>query len=360
VADVVVPRARSRDTIGAPAPGPAENPGAAPSTTGWARRHLGTIVALLLCVAIVAVPVTWVVTSSPSPSRANRPPHVGDAVHRVVSALNATIDSGSYDFTSSEQPVVEATSTSTTCPQVSAGAAPSDAELCGVAQPGLAITAQGTTDTNPFAMVASSNVANLGPITLRDNGTDVWEYGGGDYGLAPGSADAGPGAPLSGFAGSVEGTLGPRQGALAMVGLSSPTGYLTLEQNAITAADQIGTGTVDGVPVTNYRVTLNPAQEADVPGTTTEEATAIHDALGVLQDQGYTGTTVTVSIDGAGFVRQTISVASFADGATQTTEVTLSDFGCAGTVLMPGQSGATSPPAGCTSPDGTDAPPSTG
>ena len=315
------------------------------------RRHLGTIAAVVLCMAIVVVPVTWVLTSSPSASRTIPPPHVSNAIHRVVSALNATIDSGSYDFTSSEQPVVPGTTPTTTCTQPMTYGVGSDMKaICGGGE-GLTITAQGTTDTNPFAMVASSNVAGLGAITLRDNGTDVWEYGGGDYGLVPGSVNAGPGASLSGFAESVEGTLGQRQGALAMVGLSSPTGYLTLEQNAITAADQIGTGTIDGVAVTNYRVTLDPVQEADVPGTTTEEVTAIHEALGVLKAQGYTGTTVTVSIDDAGFVRQTVSVASFADGATQTSTVTLSGFGCAGTVLMPGQIGSSSPPAGCTSPD---------
>ena len=70
----------------------------------------------------------------------------------------------------------------------------------------------GTIDTDPFAMVAVSNVPGLGEITLRDNGTDVWEFGGADYGLAPGVSETGPGASLSGFAGLVEGTLGARQG----------------------------------------------------------------------------------------------------------------------------------------------------
>jgi hypothetical protein len=216
---------------------------------------------------------------------------------------------------------------------------------------GLAISGQGTVDTSPFAMVASSNVPGFGLITLRDNGTDLWEIGGGNYGLAPGSSGSGPGSRLSGFSNLVEGTLGPRQGALSMMGLASPTGYLELEQNAITSANQVGTGTVDGAPVTIYEVRLDPAQQADVPGTTPEEATAIHDALGVLQRQGYSGTKVKVSIDDAGYIRQTVSVASFTDGVTQTLEVTLSNFGCAGKVLMPGETGPTSPPSGCTSPD---------
>ena len=85
-------------------------------------------------------------------------------------------------------------------------------------------TGHGTIDTDPFAMLAVSNVTGLGEITLRDNGTDVWEFGGADYGLAPGSSETGPGASLSGFASLVEGTLGARQGALAMGGLAEPDG----------------------------------------------------------------------------------------------------------------------------------------
>jgi len=221
-------------------------------------------------------------------------------------------------------------------------------------QPGLAIAGQGTIDTDPFAMVATSAVPGLGTITARDNGTDVWELGGGNYGLSPGSHDSGPGALLSGFGNLVEGTLGPRQGALDMMGLASPTGYLELDQSSITSADQIGTGTVDGVPVTVYQVTLDIAQDASVPGTNAVQNTAIADAIGVLKAQGYTETTVQVSIDAGGYVRRTVSTAAFSDGATQTSETTFSDFGCAGTVLMPGQQGTTSPPAGCVSPDPAD------
>ena len=136
-----------------------------------------------------------------------------------------------------------------------------------------------------------------------------------------------------------------------MMALASPTGYLELDQNAITSASQIGTGVVDGVPVTVYQVSLDAAQQATVPGATPEEATTISDALAVLEQQGYTGTTIKVSIDAAGYIRQTVSIASFSDGVTQTSETTFSDFGCAGKVLMPGQSGPTAPPAGCVSPD---------
>ncbi|HEX3979936.1 MAG TPA: hypothetical protein VHW93_01870, partial [Acidimicrobiales bacterium] len=212
-------------------------------------------------------------------------------------------------------------------------------------------TGKGTIDTDPFGMVAVSNVPGLGQITLRDNGTNVWEFGGANYGLAPGSSESGPGASLSGFASLVEGTLGARQGALAMGGLASPTGYLDLDQSMITGADQTGTGTVDGVPVTVYEISINPAQGADVPGINAEEAKAITDSAAILKQQGYTGTTVQVSVDASGYIRQTQSVAHFSDGSTTSSESTFSDFGCAGTVLMPGQTGPSAPPPGCVSPD---------
>lgn len=202
-------------------------------------------------------------------------------------------------------------------------------------------------------MVAHSQVPGLGQITASDNGTDVWEMGGGNYGLAPGSNAAPPGSLLSGFASLVEGTLGQRQGALDMMGLASPTGYLELDEAAISSADQVGMGTVDGVPVTVYQVTLDPDQEATVPGTNAVQASTIANALATLKQQGYTATTIKVSIDAAGYIRETDSVASFSDGATQTSMTTFSNFGCAGTVLMPGQTGSSTPPAGCVSPDST-------
>jgi hypothetical protein len=119
----------------------------------------------------------------------------------------------------------------------------------------------------------------------------------------------------------------------------------------ITGADQTGTGIVDGLPVTVYEISITPAQEADVPGLNAEEAKAVQAADALLQQQGYIGTTVQVSIDASGYIRQTRSTAHFADGSTSVSQSTFSDFGCAGTVLMPGQTGATGPPAGCVSPD---------
>lgn len=144
-----------------------------------------------------------------------------------------------------------------------------------------------------------------------------------------------------------------------MGALASPTGYLDLDQSMISGADQTGTGTVDGVPVTIYTISIAPGQGENIPGLTAEEAKAIADSDAILKQQGFTGTTVQVSIDATGYIRQTRSVAHFSDGSTTSSESTFSDFGCAGTVLMPGQTGATAPPAGCVSPDTGVAPTTT-
>lgn len=353
-------------------------------TSRGANRHRGwAVVASVVCIAALAVPVGLALSSSGPTAKPAKTASLyvtrGVAEQQVISALSATTSSGSfnvsYEFDPATPPTVTTTTTTTppTCHVVAnsagggvtnsvtgggASSSPATSELCtasgaGGTSPGVSspTTGHGTIDTDPFAMVAVSNVPGLGEITLRDNGTDVWEYGGADYGLAAASSGNGSGASLSGFAGLVEGTLGTRQGALAMGGLSSPTGYLDLDQSMVNGADQTGTGTVDGVPVTIYTISIAPGQGENIPGLTAEEAKTIADSDAILKQQGFTGSTVQVSIDASGYVRQTRSVAHFSDGSTTSSEATFSDFGCAGTVLMPGQTGATAPPAGCVSPD---------
>jgi hypothetical protein len=349
------------------------------------RRTVGIALISVVCVAAVAVPVSLTLASGSGPpvlphvAQKQVPSHLpaGQAQRQVLAALSATTSSGSFNVTYEFDPATPptASTTTTTPPCSSAGVelvvpsrdsasntgadVPKNCIVEGGGDPEVSVQGQGTIDTAPFAMVATSNVTGLGLITLRDNGTDVWEFGGADYGLSPGSTDNGPGQSLSGFAGLVESTLGQRQGALAMGGLSSPTGYLDLDQSMITGADQTGTGTVDGTPVTIYQLDITPAQEANVPRQTAEESKAVTAADAILQAQGYTGTTVLVSIDASGYIRQTHSTAHFSDGSTTVSQATFSDFGCAGTVLMPGQTGATAPPAGCVSPDTGVAPTTT-
>jgi hypothetical protein len=284
----------------------------------------------------------------------------------VLSALSATTSSGSfnvaYDLT--ETPGSAPSITPTTCVasqstivQSGTVVGTSTSRACGgnIGIHNASVTGQGTIDTSPFAMAVSADVSSFGNLSIRVDSTDVWELGGGDYGLNPQQGD-GPGSPLSGFAGLVEGTLGQREGAIAMLGMASPTGFLDLSQQAVTGAAEVGTGDVGSVPVTEYDVSIDLSQLAQVQGGSSDEATTIQAAVQELESTGYTGTMVKVAIDGGGFIREVTPVASFSDGGKVTLDATFSNFGCAGTVLMPGQQAATTttaPAAGCVSPDTT-------
>jgi len=225
------------------------------------------------------------------------------------------------------------------------------------------VQGSGTIDANPMAMAASaainSNGTNTGlQVGVRVDATTVWEVSSTDNALSP-QNNEGSGQPLSGFAGLTEGTLGQREGAVAMMGMASPTGYLDLEQPAVSGAAQVGPSTVDGVAVTQYELAIDPAALATAPGTSTEEATTINAAIGVLSAQGYTSIRDLVSIDASGFIRESSSTVAFSDGGTVTLDAHFSNFGCAGTVLMPGESGVSNPPANCSSPDTGAAPATT-
>lgn len=328
-------------------------------SAGFRRRRLGIAIAGVTCLFVIAVPVALIVSGGSgqgsAPSRASHRARVGGgpATHQVLSALNATTDSGNFDVSytfGAQGDDPPTTTTTTSCNSTGSGALPETCSGVGAVhdQP---VSGTAVIDVQPFAMMATSEVSGLGKVVLLDDGTDVWEEGGGDYGLSPGSAGSGPGSLLTGFASLVEGTLGPRQGALAMLGLASPTGYLNLDPAETDDADLVGTDTVDGVTVSVYQISMTPSEGGQAPGLTAQEQQATSGALTVLSHQGYTGSTVRVSIDAAGFIRRTQTTDHFTDGTTMTSEAEFSNFGCAGTVVMPGQSGSTSPPAGCTSPD---------
>ncbi len=319
-------------------------------------KRVGFIVAIAVCLAAVGTPIALALSSSGPAAVAARGHHhaahprlaQGPAEHDVLSALSTTTDSGSFQFTYSL----------TSTPPTSVSSDSSETPVSGT----------GIIDTNPTAMAASAAVGSTNPqvtgngldVGVRVDGTDYWEVGYADNGLTPAADDANTsGSPLSSFAGLVESTLGQRDGAVAMLGMASPTGYLDLTLPSVSGATQEGTGTVDGVAVTNYDVTVDPSQLATSPGTTPEEATTIDNAVAVLDQQGFTGTTVVVGIDASGFIREAVSTTHFADGGTSVLTATFSDFGCAGTALMPGQTGSTGPAAGCVSPDTGTAPTTT-
>jgi hypothetical protein len=406
---------------------------------GSGRRRVGVLAAAAAVLIVAVVPIALVVSgSTPQAAPVHRPgnhPLIGNgpAEHQVLSALSATTDSGSFDFsytiTSTPPSSTAPTTTSTTvCNQVkeavptgpvssgpgitaipsatsSASSPPNTSNsspsatavspaagsvvlnpggpvvlnpATGTLAPGYqwrteevcnggpantqnpTVDGSGVINTNPLGMVASANISGSLDVTVRVDGTDVYEGSSGDTGLAPQGGDAsGSGTSLPGFAGLTEGTLGSREGAVAMMGMASPTGYLDLIQPAVDAASETGTGTVDGVPVTVYQVTDNLDQLATAAGTTSAESQTISAALTLLKTQGYTANTALVSIDNAGYIRQVKSTDTFSDGSSVTLQAMFSDVGCAGTVLMPGQTGSGVPPTGCTSPDGPGPSPST-
>jgi hypothetical protein len=265
-------------------------------------------------------------------------------VKLVSKDVSITVASGSYDMT-----YTDTTTPPTQCAQAVAGSA--GVPTTGCSPGGLSdVSGHGTVDTNPYAMVTVSQVGSLGAITLYDNGTNVWEVGGGNYGLN-GPRQAGPGGLLSGFASLVEGTLGKVPGALNVQGLASGTGYLDLETQEIQGAQPAGTGIVDGVPVTIYKVAVTGLQDPDMAGLTAEQIATIQAADSVIEQGGLAGETVWISVDGQGYIREQRTLYTLADGSIVTQDTVLSNFGCAGTVTMPGQTDSSTPSPGCVTPD---------
>ena len=323
------------------------------------RRLRWVLVATVIVVLVGSI--TGALLAGHAPTR-HSAAGVGATDHRVLVKLvsddvSVTIASGSYNMTFNDTatpPTKCSAQDGVGTPTTGEVGAPTTVEG-GAQQPCLAspwatTSGYGTVDTNPYAMVAVSHYGSTGVVTTYDNGTDVWEFGGGDYGLN-GPGQAGPGAPLSGYAGSVEGSVGLQAGALDMQALASTTGYLDLEATEIQGAQPAGTGTVDGVPVTIYQLSMSGLQDPNLAGLSAEQVKTIRAADAILQETGFSGKTVLVSVDAKGYVHEVKTSYTLSDGSVVTGDTVLSNFGCAGTVLMPGQSGSSSPPVGCVSPD---------
>jgi hypothetical protein len=350
------------------------------------RHRVGAAVAIAVFAALVLAtigvaaashhhPASHLDNRRGKPSVDSRLKMTKGAQVKVLAALSTTTSSGSFAVSyqlSGTEATAPTTTPSPVCQPVDVvkGAStraggpgtvrPTGGTVCMSypSQAPVTVTGSGTIDTNPKAMVVSASISTGLDVSVRLDDEDVWEEGGADYGNTPQASDGSTGQPLSGFADLVEGTLGQREGAIAMLGMASPSGYLDLESSSITGATAQGSGTVDGVPVTYYDVTVDPSKLADLPGITADEVSTINSAVGVLQQAGYTGTTARVALDGDGYIREVSSVASFADGGTVTLDSTFSNFGCAGTVTMPGQPPAP-PPGACSTPAPTTSAPTT-
>jgi hypothetical protein len=297
-----------------------------------ARKRAGTVVA---CAALVAgVIVAALYTGSGTHGRSAGHDVITKNVHQkdapLLAAVSTTTDSSGFDFTFSGSDLPGAQS--------------------GPGSQTLTFDGNGVVNTSPYVTISRTDSASsYGPVSLVVDDADAWEFGAGDFGVTPGS-NSGPGDPLSQFGQEVENSIGTGEGALAMMGLADPYGRLDLAENMITNARETGTGTVDGVAVTIYAVTINVENEANQAGLSPEQQTTIDQALTFLQQQGYTGTSEVVSVDGAGYIREIKSTVSFASGASVVGDQTYSDFGCAGTVT-PGNPIVQPAPAGCVSPD---------
>ncbi len=331
------------------------------------------VAALLLAVAVVVagiVVAARVADDAHNPRRLVEPGpqrdvKISDQKARVdvLAALSSTTASGSFKihFRLSAQPAHGSSTPTTFCLSqpaaggdlVTNGSVPgADISICergygGPDNTRVTISGDGVVHVDPTAMVTTAQVPSLGEITTRVDGNDVWEDGGANYGMTPSSTN-GPGSPLSKFASLVEGTLGRREGAIAMNNLASPTGYLDIAKGAITASSKLDDAVVDGVPVRVYQVTIDTMKSLDRPGLTNEEIGATTAALGVLRAEGYTTTTVRLSIDVLGFIRQAHTVVSFADGGTVTGDTTFSDFGCSSVLMLANGPAIVPNPHGCT------------
>ena len=198
----------------------------------------------------------------------------------------------------------------------------------------------GTVNFDPYVSRAITN-GSYGGRTLYVTSTTVWLFG-----VGAGGADA-PGMPLSSFASAVESALGPSQGALSMISLASPGGASNLEQEAVADATPAGTGSVDGVSVTYYDVTIDMTKLADTPDLTDVQRVTIEAALPLLRQGGYTGTTERIGVDDAAYIREVTATNHFNDGSTGVRHTVLSNFGCAAKIALPGQS---DPPVETTQP----------
>jgi hypothetical protein len=290
------------------------------------RRRLMVLLGMLAVAGLVIGIV--VSTGTRGAPHANVKSTSGKWLHPVLTALRVTTGASSYAFTY----------TTTFQPGSEPGETPS------------VTSGHGVVNLNPYAMITTNSPESSFPnVTAEFDSTRVWEFGAGDYGTGN-PPTASPGDSLSGFAGSVEGSLGQGQGALAMVSLASPTGRLNLDPSMMTNVQPVGTGSVDAVSVTNYRVSIDLSSELDQPTLSEEQRTTISQALAILSRQGYSGTTEIVSVDGLGFIRETKTMATFADGGSVSSDNMISDIGCAGTVT-PGDPVPTPAPPGCVSPD---------
>jgi len=290
-----------------------ERPAAAP------RRRWLVGGAVVIVVVLVAAGLAFAIGGSDGGQKVV----VGRATLAVRAALDATMESGGYEIRFETESTGTSVGTQT-------------------------VDGHGTINVRPYGLATVANVSGLGSILVRTDGVNLWEHGGGQYGLAVDGSE-GPGQPLSGFAGLVASTIGAGPGAVSMLNLASPTGYLALASPTVSSATNAGTGTVDGAAVTFYAAKVDLRRLADLPDLGDEQRHTISDAATALDAAGYDGTDVRIAIDASGYVVETTAVTVFGNGARFRTHTVLSHFGCVGRVEIPGDTATSGPAAsdGC-------------
>lgn len=292
------------------------------------RRALwGAIVTVLV---IVSVPVLLSLDRGTS-RRVDGPVTNDDALASVRAAIGKTVASGSYETDNENSSTSPGTASPAPCPPGASCAIGSRPSMFGASSHAIV-------NLDPFITRIDSD-DSYGAHTLYVTPTTVWLLTRGASG--PG----GPGIPLSQFANSVEGALGPSAGAMAMIGLASPGGSLNLEEEAIADATPAGTGSVNGTDVTYYDVTIDMTKLADTPDLSAMQRQTIEAALPLLGQGGYSGTTERIGVDDAGYVREVTATNKFTDGSTSTRHTVLSNFGCAPKLTAPEGGIATVTPA---------------
>ena len=195
-------------------------------------------------------------------------------------------------------------------------------------------TGSGVADLDPQALsVMTYPSCWKSGVSLRIDGANVFELlQVTDPTHPPPAGVFGGGQDLESFQSTVTSCLGTELGALATIGMCSPSGQLASSEQAITGAKPVGTVTVNGEPAEEYGVTIDPAGFLEQPNSTPDENTAIEGALAVI---GSNPMSAIVDVDNAGYIVEMDLSVSYADGLTATHTIDLSNFGDAGTIVMP-------------------------
>jgi len=297
------------------------------------RRTVAGAVAFVAAIAIV--PLLLILDSGSSKHVDSNEVTKDDALGVVRAAIGRTVAAGSYEMD---------TETHSTAPRTAAQCGPAPCGPTGGSQ--FDATSHGIVNFEPSYVTRIESTSTYGTNVLWVTPTNIWLLG------ASGNPVLSPGQPLSSFARSIIGALGPSPGALAAISLAVPGGHLNLQEEAVATATPAGDGNVEGMHVTYYDVTIDMERLAEVPGLTDVQRATIDYALPLLRQGGYTGTTERIGVGDDGYIREVTLTNHFTDGSTSGGHHVLSNFGCA-PKLVPPDAGGTVTPVPCPPPDAT-------